>query len=148
MPSQGLLVPISMGKRIARLREEFGWTQKRLADQARISVTFLSEVENDRRMPGAEIVLRIAEALRVSVDYLLTGRLDARAPAQPLVIPSELQQAAEDQRWTVAETVDMLKANQLVIARRGRDGLPADGRLTKQDWIDMHERWFGDETRK
>lgn len=147
MTHQEGTVPASLGRRVAQLREELGWTQKKLADQAGISVTFLSEVENDRRMPGAEIVLRLAEVLGVSVDYLLTGRLDARLPAQPLVIPPELQQAAEERKWTVSETVDLLKADQLVIARRGREGLTI-GRRSKDDWIEMHERWFGRETRK
>jgi len=141
-------VPGSLGKRIAQLREERGWTQKKLADQAGISVTFLSEVENDRRMPGAEIALRLSDVLGVSIDYLLTGRLETRPPAQPLIIPPELQQAAEERQWTLAETVDLLKADQLVIARRGRTGLRSRERRSKQDWVDMHDRWFGDETRK
>ncbi len=147
MTHQGAIVPGSLGRRVAKLREELRWTQKKLADQAKISVTFLSELENDRRMPGAEIVLRLAEVLGVSVDYLLTGRLDVRPPAQPLVIPAELQQAAEERHWTVAETVDLLKADQIVIARRGREGL-VSGKRSKNEWIDMHDRWFGRETRK
>jgi transcriptional regulator with XRE-family HTH domain len=48
-------VPPTLGKRIGSCRERLGWTQKRLAEEAGISVTFLSELENEKRMPGAEL---------------------------------------------------------------------------------------------
>jgi transcriptional regulator with XRE-family HTH domain len=136
--------PTTLGARIAECRESRGWTQKKLAEQAGISVTFVSEVENDRRMPGSEILLRIANALGVSIDYLLTGRSFASPPPRPVVVPPELARAAEDHRWPFAVVQDLLKAHQLVIARRSRDGVVERSEdLSKQDWYKFYGRWFG-----
>jgi transcriptional regulator with XRE-family HTH domain len=136
-------VPPTLGKRIAECRERLNWTQKKLADEAKISVTFLSELENDHRMPGAEIVLRIADVIGVSVDYLLRGQLNVTAPTRAVVVPPALVEAAEEQGWSFSEALDLLKAHQLVIARRSRSGISEiSARLSKNDWLDMHRRWF------
>lgn len=137
-------VPATMGKRVAYCRERHGWTQKELAERAGLSVTFLSEIENDRRSMGSDVLLRIAEALGVSVDYLLKGEVEPARPREPLLIPSELAEAAEERRWSLGEAMDTFKANQLVIARRSRDQ-DADRRhkdLSKEEWIDLHDRLF------
>src|SRR6266849_438468 len=67
------LMPTSsdtLGKRIAALRERRGLLQKDLADRADLSVSFVSEIENDKRNIGTEALLRIAEVLGASLDYL------------------------------------------------------------------------------
>jgi transcriptional regulator with XRE-family HTH domain len=139
-------IPATLGARIAECRDGRGWTQKKLAEEAGISITFLSEVENDRRMPGSGIVLQIASALGVSIDYLLAGRSFASPPARSVVVPSELARAAEDYRWPFAVVQDLLKADQLVIARRSRDGVVERSEdRSKQDWLKLYQRWFGHE---
>jgi transcriptional regulator with XRE-family HTH domain len=136
-------VPSTLGERIAECRGSLGWTQKQLAEKAGISVTFLSELENGHRLPGTEIALRLADVLGVSIDYLLRGRLSPTAPPRPVVVPPALAQAAEDQGWSFSEAIDLLKAHQLVLARRSvsrPDEKPEH--LSKTDWIAMHKRWF------
>ncbi len=136
-------VPPTVGGRIAECRERRGWTQRRLAEVAGISVTFLSELENDKRTMGADVILRIADALGVSVDYLLKGEVEPARPRRPLVLPPELTEAAEERGWPLGETVDTLKARQLVVARRSRDAEDRPDRdLSKQEWIDLHDRLF------
>jgi transcriptional regulator with XRE-family HTH domain len=139
-------VPPTMGRRIADARERRGWTQKKLADEAKISVTFLSEVENDRRAIGSTGLLAVADALGASVDYLLKGSVGAPRPQAPLVIPPELAEAADEQGWSLAETRDLMKFHQMVVARRGQ-AVHADklGRQpTKEEWLQSHDRLFGD----
>lgn len=138
-------VPPTMGRRIAECRERRGWTQKKLAEEAGISVTFLSEVENDRRAIGSAGLLGVADALGASVDYLLKGTVGAPRPQLPLVIPPELAEAAEEQGWSVSETRDLMKFYQMVVARRGQSA-QADkpGRQpTKEEWLQSHNRLFG-----
>ncbi len=111
-----------------------------------MSVTFLSEVENDRRAIGSTGLLALAEALGASVDYLLKGTVGMPRPQVPLVIPPELAEAAEEQGWSVAETRDLMKFHQMVVARRGQSAqAERPGRQpTKEEWLQSHNRLFGD----
>lgn len=59
------------GTRIAQRRVELRLSQKELANQAGISVTYLSELERNKRFPSARICVDIANALHVPMDYLL-----------------------------------------------------------------------------
>lgn len=138
--------PASLGERIAHLRERRNWTQRQLAEAADLSSTFLSEIENDRRNVGAAILLRIADALDASLDYLLRGEEQRPQLRKPVLVPPELQAAAEEQGWTFSQTAGLLQAQGVVAARRG--GRPADERpvreWTREQWIDFHRRLFGD----
>ena len=137
--------PTSLGQRLSDLRERRGWTQKELAERAGISVTFLSEVENDRRNVGSATLLKIADALRASLDYLMRGEEDRSTARTPSVIPPELAEAAEEQGWTYSQTSALLKTQSLIVARRGGSGdsqRPVR-QWTKAQWIDLFERLFG-----
>lgn len=138
--------PSTLGGRIAALRERRGWTQRQLAEAAGLSPTFLSEIENDRRNVGAAILLRIADTLDASLDYLLRGEEDRPPLRRPVVVPPELSAAAEEQGWSYSQTVALLQARQVVMARRG--GAPDDERpirqWTREQWVQFHGRLFGD----
>ena len=58
-----------VGKRIAKLREEKGWTQKRLAKIAGLSKSYIASIEEGKR-PGIKAAAMIAEALGVEVTKL------------------------------------------------------------------------------
>lgn len=141
-------IPVSMGRRVADCRERLGLTQKTLAERAGLSVTFLSEIENDRRVPGAEALLALANALGSSLDYLVKG-VSGPAPAKrPLVIPAELMEAAEEGHWSLLIASDLVRFREMVVARRSRGGESHEaGRsLTKEDWKQMYDaylRFFG-----
>ena len=77
----------SLGGRVRECREQRGWTQKELAGAASISVTFLSELENDHRTPGAAVVLRLSDALGVTLNYLLRGAVSERPKRRRVVLP-------------------------------------------------------------
>ena len=145
MPKPEEKAPGSLGQRLSDLRERRGWKQKELAERAGISVTFLSEVENDRRNVGSAILLKLADALGASLDYLMRGEENRVPPRTPSVIPPELAEAAEDQGWTYSQTSALLKTQTLILARRGGTGV--SGRPVRQwgkaDWINLFERLFG-----
>lgn len=136
-------IPATLGRRIADCRERRGWTQKKLAEAAELSVTFLSEVENDRRSPGSDALLRLADALGASLDYLVKGIVDAEPTKRPLVIPPELANLAEEQGWSVSETSDLLKFHRMVLARRSRGQGTDDSESspTREEWRKLYN-WY------
>lgn len=60
-----------VGKRIATLRRERGYTQEQLAEMALVSRIALARYETGAIEPGAFALSRIADALNVSADELL-----------------------------------------------------------------------------
>lgn len=139
-------VPPTIGRRIAACREGREWTQKKLADESGLSVPFLSDVENDKRAIGSEALLRLADALGASLDYILKGVTEGSVTRPPLVIPHALAQAAEEHGWSVGEAQDLLKAHQIVVARRSRTvGHTAHQVLSSQEWTNLYRSLFGGE---
>ena len=133
-----------LGSRIAELRHRRGWTQRDLAKRARVSVPFLSDLENDNTGVGSETLLFLADALGASLDYLLRGKV--MPPREPLVIPPGLSEAAEEQGWSLVETKDLLGARDMVVARRAPSETPrrTSEELTKEDETAIskfRERW-------
>lgn len=135
-----------MGQRMAQLREGRGWTQKQLASKAGLSVAFISDVENDKRNPSTEVLLRFAEALGASLDYIATGKSAAQGPPPgPLTIPAELAAAAEHEGWSLGHTADVLRARHMVMARRSKQGQDSKGHMIAADWIEFNNRLFADD---
>src|SRR5271167_4028694 len=126
----------SVGDRIREIREEMGMKQDVLAERAGLSKGFLSDVENNKRNVGSQNLLKIANVLGASVDYLLRGEVTETANPEPVIIPSELSQAAEELELSYAATIELLEAHRSVIARRSNKGLR---RFTVDDWKKLHE---------
>ena len=136
-------VPASFGRRVADCREQLGWTQKTLAEKAGLSVTFVSEIENDRRMPGTDALLALATALGSSLDYLVKGASAEPPPRRPLVIPPELAEAADEEQIPLSIASDLVRWNDMVIARRSRGGEADQGGHTpsKADWKAIYKAY-------
>ena len=60
-----------LGERVKSLRQSMGWTQDKLAQEAKISKSFLSEVENDKANLSGDNLLKIANALKTKPSELL-----------------------------------------------------------------------------
>ena len=136
-------VPATLGRRIADCREQLGWTQKQLAERAGLSVTFISEIENDRRSPGTEALLALADALGSSLDYLVKGATQPPPPRRALLIPAELAEAADEERIPVSIAVDLVRWNEMVVARRSRGGQAdqAGYAPSKDDWKAIYQAY-------
>src|SRR5271165_6699279 len=102
------------GDRIREIREERALTQDRLAELAGISKGFLSDVENNKRNISSDNLLKVANALGASVEYLLRGETKPTTRRMPVVIPSELSQAAEELGLSYTETLQVLDAHNSV----------------------------------
>lgn len=136
----------TLGTRIAQMRDERGWYQKKLAERAGLSAAFLSEIENDKRNPSTDVLLRISEALGASLDYLVTGQTEVEAPRRPLVIPPELAVAAERSGWSLGQAKDLLRAREIVLERRTRSGVRLPKEWAAEDWEDFERRLFRDDS--
>ncbi len=124
------------GETIRKIREARGLTQDQLAVQAKISKSFLSEVENDRRNISSENLLRIANVLGASMDYLMRGETKEQIRREPVIIPPELSQAAEQLGLSYATTLEILEAHNSVVARRS-------ARTTKQLSVAEWKEFYG-----
>jgi transcriptional regulator with XRE-family HTH domain len=125
----------TVGERIKLVREARGWTQEKLADEAKISRGFLSEVEKRGKNISLDLLLRIATALGASIGYLATGDGDQPGERKPIMIPPELSQAAEEMHLSYPETIDLLEAYNSVVARRSNR---SKGTMSAEDWKDLH----------
>lgn len=60
-----------VGEKIKKKRKELGMTLKQLSSRIDISISFLSDIENNRSKPSLDRLKEIAEGLECSVSYLL-----------------------------------------------------------------------------
>jgi transcriptional regulator with XRE-family HTH domain len=65
-----------LSEKLRILREQQGLTQGQLAKQLGISRAYVNLFESGRRMPGTELMLKIANIFGVSVDVLVRDELD------------------------------------------------------------------------
>ena len=72
-----------LGKRIAALRKERGYTQVELADQLGTTQAIVSDYERGKLRPHPDMIVRLAKALRVSADEML-GVQPARQNGAPV----------------------------------------------------------------
>ena len=63
---------MNLSQKIRQLREEKEWSLNELAERAGISKAYLSQLENNvSKQPSAEVLLKIAAALRTTIADLL-----------------------------------------------------------------------------
>jgi transcriptional regulator with XRE-family HTH domain len=59
-------IKLKVGQRIKELRKELGLSQEKLAYEAEVDRTYVTDVENGRRNVSLEILERLVKALKVS----------------------------------------------------------------------------------
>lgn len=70
----------SIGRALAKLREQQGWSQRELAKWVGLDQSAVSRIEAGRRRVSAKELHRFADAFRVSADVLLLGAPDDDTP--------------------------------------------------------------------
>lgn len=68
----------SLAERIKCLRQSRGQTLRGLAREVGVAPSFMLDIEADRRLPSADVLIRIAEALAVPASEL--QEVDPRLP--------------------------------------------------------------------
>ncbi|KOP66676.1 XRE family transcriptional regulator [Bacillus sp. FJAT-18019] len=62
---------MSYGSRIAKLREQKGWTQEELSELIGISRASLSHYEKNRREPNLETLTKLADVFQTTIDQII-----------------------------------------------------------------------------
>lgn len=65
---------MSVGDNIRAIRKEKKLTQKELAKKMKISRSYLSDIENNRKNPSTKTLQSLSEKLNVTMLYLTTGK--------------------------------------------------------------------------
>jgi len=102
-------VDYGLGARVRALRQKRGMTVEVLAEKARMSQAYLTQIEKGARVKvGAPILLALAQALRTSTDELLG--YDVSALPEEGLRPRDVDQLArvESRLDTVAEKLTEL----------------------------------------
>ena len=74
----------SIGARIARLRQEQGWTQQTLAERAAVSRVAISHIEMDLSTPSERTVTLLAGLFKLAPQALVEGTTYPHAKAERL----------------------------------------------------------------
>ena len=82
----------SIGKTIAELRKEKGWTQIELAEKLQVSDKAISKWEKDNGAPSVEFFPLLADLFGVSIDYIMTGK----EPEKEVVTMSKIELCAQN----------------------------------------------------
>lgn len=88
-----------LGTRLAELRKEMGLSQAELAQKIHVSASCVGMHEQGRRMPGLDILLRLARIYGVSLDYLVSGEESScsRGEKDESALPEKLVSIGENQ---------------------------------------------------
>lgn len=125
-----------IGQRIKQLRISRGYTLQELADRAKMSAGYLSEIERGGPALSGEKLEALAAALGTTVEYILTGT-SASDEENAVTIPAGLAEAAEILDLSYAKTRRLLAGKKsLVAARRDKD----EDEWSAQDWIEFHNK--------
>lgn len=64
----------SFGECLKSLRSRRGMTQRQLAGETKLSESFLSDLENGKRLPSALTLRVLADEFRVTMGWMFSGR--------------------------------------------------------------------------
>lgn len=99
---------MDFGTKIRKLRQDMGWTQQELADEVGIAHSYISRLEReDHHKPSADILLRLARALKVDVAelYQVAGYIGETGNKGQRPLKSILREAQE--RCELLETIEV-----------------------------------------
>lgn len=118
---------MNLSQKIRQLREEKEWSLNKLAEMAGVSKAYLSQLENNvSKQPSAEVLLKIASALRTTIADLLDKpvRVHAKDFGE---MPDGLRELIDEQ----GETLDIREEDvKMLMSIRYRGNQPE----TPEDW--------------
>ena len=99
----------ALGERIYEARKKRKMTQSDLAEQAGISNTYLSHIENGSKNMSMDTFIDIANALGVTADELLTDNLSSKDSRFGDRLSEALIGCSDYEKKVILEVVDALK---------------------------------------
>jgi transcriptional regulator with XRE-family HTH domain len=133
----------SLGRRIARLRADLGWTQQDLADRLGISRVAVSHMEAELSVPGERTVTLLAGVFKLEPHDLVADTSYPRAKAERLPVVAcrytevELQLRLLERDMETGQALDAWPARLAALAefahdRRERQALVDAGARVRQ----------------
>lgn len=101
----------SIGKVIANMRKEKGWTQVELAERLGVSDKAVSKWESEAGMPDISQLPLLADLFGVSIDYIMTGK----TPGKKIVNMSKAQLCAKEDNVALAGDVKNLSKDKDIV---------------------------------
>ena len=98
-----------IGARLKQARLEKNLTQAQLAEEAGISVSFLSNLESGRQAMNILTLISLLDKLNISADWLLNNSTDSANHTAALEIEKELASCTPKERDTILRLVRMMK---------------------------------------
>lgn len=97
-----------IGKRIRHIRKINKITQEQLAEMIDVSVPYISNIENGKVNVGAEVIIRLAQALQVSADILLCLEITERDIKYTETFSRLTKQCASEDREQLLEIMSII----------------------------------------
>ncbi len=120
-----------VGQEIRRLREAKGWSQPKLAVEAGVAVSGVSQIENGRRNPNSSTLVKLANALDVDVaDFFPKAEAPLWSDEPPTEGPTFNFREARDHLEEYCERWDHLIANGRLDSRHVEEFF-----VTGEGWI-------------
>lgn len=73
---------MGFGKRLAKIREDAGFTQSSLARAVGLSQSAISQIEAEERNPSYETIKQIAGAMNLTPAYLVGGEVEGLSESE------------------------------------------------------------------
>lgn len=112
---------MSFAETVRREREERGWTLGQLAERARVSVSYLSEIEQGKKRPSLKVARRLAETLGLAPAAIFSGPSESEAGENGLSLGARLHLAREARDLTLEEVAGQLGISASYLSQIERD---------------------------
>ena len=99
----------SLGRRLRQERKDKGMTAEEMASQCDTSASFISLVENGKKIPRLTTFIKMCNALGVSADHLLADSLDEPDHMKPNDLWIKMRELSPLQLEVVAAVIDTLE---------------------------------------
>jgi len=109
---------MTIGERIALLRDQKNWSQKELAEYLDVSRNTVGKYEREEMLPPLDVASKIAVVFNITLDYLagLTEEIPSRdkdaIPWESAVLLTKIEKLPKSDRNIIESVVDAFtKAN-------------------------------------
>ena len=110
-----------IGIRIRDLRHECGLTQEALAEEASLSVSYLSHIERGKKRASLAVLVQIAAVLQTTVDYLVNEEAGGDTATLIPELCVLMQDCSDTERDMMISTFKVIK--RALRDRRSKDEL-------------------------
>ena len=95
------------GKRMREIRISQNLSIQKVADEVGIQRNYVSQIEKGDKIPSADTMIRIANALSVTMDLLLCDYLDAANQVIPAGVYAKIAELPRNQQRHIERLIEL-----------------------------------------